>query len=196
MINSVCDYTAQPLTAAPPLALKQLILGGARSGKSRIAEGLASSSGLPVTYIATAEAGDGEMRQRIAHHRQQRPAEWGLIEQPLQLAEALRQTAATDRCILVDCLTLWLSNLLGNDDEQLLETQQAALLQAVTELPGSIILVSNEVGLGIVPMNAQARRFRDLAGRLHQQLAERCDRVVFTLAGLPQVIKGPPLQLR
>ena len=173
--------------------MKQLILGGARSGKSHIAEQLATSSGLVVTYIATAEAGDAEMAERVRIHQRQRPAEWGLIEQPLHLAATLRQAATARHCLLVDCLTLWLSNLLGSGDDVLLSTQQHALLDTITDLPGEVILVSNEVGLGIVPMNAQARRFRDLAGRLHQQLAQRCERVIFTTAGLPQVLKGPAL---
>ena len=173
--------------------MKQLVLGGARSGKSRLAEQLAAGSGLSVRYIATAGAHDAEMAERIHRHQQQRPADWGLIEEPLRLATALQQAASPRHCLLVDCLTLWLSNLLGSADEALLTGQQAALLDTLAELPGDIILVSNEVGLGIVPMNAQARRFRDLAGRLHQQLADHCERVIFTIAGLPQVLKGPPL---
>ena len=177
--------------------MKQLILGGARSGKSRLAETLAGASGLPVTYIATAgradSGNDAEMVQRIRAHQQRRPADWGLIEEPLRLVDTLQQAAAPDRCLLVDCLTLWLGNLLGSNDPDLLAEQPTALLNRLPTLPGTIILVSNEVGLGIVPMNAQARRFRDLAGHLHQDLAGVCERVIFTVAGLPRVLKGPPI---
>jgi len=174
--------------------LKQLILGGARSGKSRLAEQLATASGLPVSYIATATVGDDEMADRVRIHQQRRPAGWQLIEQPLALATALQSVAAPQHCVLVDCLTLWLSNLLLSEDRELLASEQAALLDTLPRLPGTILLVSNEVGLGIVPMNAQAREFRDLAGRLHQQLAIACERVIFTVAGLPQVLKGPPIE--
>jgi adenosylcobinamide kinase/adenosylcobinamide-phosphate guanylyltransferase len=173
--------------------LKTLILGGARSGKSALAAQLAAASGLDVVYIATAEAGDGEMAERIAHHRDTRPAHWRLVEEPIELAATLAREAAPERCLLVDCLTLWLSNLLAADDESLLAQEQTALVTDLDALPGAIILVSNEVGLGIVPANPLARRFRDLAGRLHQDLATRCDQVVFSAAGLPWVLKGPRL---
>ena len=186
----------------PDPPLKQLILGGARSGKSALAERLADESGLSVLYLATATAtrtgtgtgatGDAEMAERIRRHRERRPPHWGLIEEPQRLAAALQREAGDGRCLLVDCLTLWLGNLMAMDDA-ILQAEQQALLDGLERLPGHIILVSNEVGLGIVPMNATARRFRDLAGRLHQQLAARCDRVVFTVAGLPQILKGPPL---
>ena len=172
--------------------MKQLILGGARSGKSALAERLADESGLNVLYLATAAAGDAEMAERIRRHRERRPPHWGLIEEPRRLAATLQREAGDGRCLLVDCLTLWLGNLMAMDDA-ILQAEQQALLDGFDRLPGQIILVSNEVGLGIVPMNATARRFRDLAGRLHQQLAARCDRVVFTVAGLPQILKGPPL---
>ncbi len=169
--------------------MTHLILGGARSGKSRYAEQLAVDSALPVTYIATAEAADAEMAARVAHHRAQRPAAWALVEEPLALAAALQQAAADDRCLLVDCLTLWLSNLLAAGDE-CLQREQEALLQTLPQLPGRILLVSNEVGWGIVPANALARRFRDEAGRLHQQLAARCRRVTLVVAGLPLALKN------
>lgn len=185
--------------------MKQLILGGARSGKSTLAQRLATESGLEVVYLATADRGltdrDPELRERIDHHRRQRPAAWALVEEPLQLAAALRREATVRRCLLVDCLTLWLTNL-TLADPPLLAGEQDALLDAVDTLPGQLILVANEVGLGIVPLNADARRFRDLAGRLHQRLAERCDRVLFTVAGLPLVVKdstaaaGPPARNR
>jgi len=173
--------------------MKQLILGGVRSGKSRVAERLAMASGLPVTYIATATAGDEEMRARIDHHRAQRPEAWQVVEEPLALAAALRAHAATGHCLLVDCLTLWLTNLLCSDDAGALAREREALLATLPSLPGDIILVSNETGLGIVPADPLSRRFCDEAGRLHQVLAALCDRVIFTVAGLPQVLKGEPL---
>jgi len=170
--------------------MRNLILGGARSGKSRLAEQLASASGLPVTYIATSQPLDGEMNERVLLHRQRRPAEWGLIEEPLALASVLRAEAAPGRCLLVDCLTLWLTNLLMLEDEQRLAEERDALLDCLEQLPGTVILVSNETGLGVVPMGELTRRYVDLAGWLHQSVAERCQRVVLTVAGLPLVLKG------
>ena len=171
----------------------ELILGGARSGKSRLAERLAGESGLPVTYIATSQPLDGEMSARIAQHRARRPAGWGLIEEPLALAAALRAQAAPDRCLLVDCLTLWLTHLLMLDDTARLAAERDALLDCVAALPGRVLLVSNETGLGVVPLGELSRRYVDEAGWLHQALAERCGRVVFTVAGLPMTLKGEPL---
>jgi adenosylcobinamide kinase/adenosylcobinamide-phosphate guanylyltransferase len=171
----------------------QLILGGARSGKSRLAEKLASDSGLDVIYIATSQPLDGEMNQRVALHRQRRPAEWGLIEEPVELARVLRENAGEGRCLLVDCLTLWLTNLLMLDDPQRLAEEREALLDGLAELPGDIIFVSNETGLGVVPLGELTRRYVDEAGWLHQALAERSHRVVFTVAGLPMILKGPAL---
>ena len=171
----------------------ELILGGARSGKSRLAEQLATQSGLAVTYIATSQALDGEMSARIQHHRQRRPAEWGLVEEPLELARALRDNAAPQRCLLVDCLTLWLTNLLMLDDDTRLAMQRDAFLEVLAELPGHIILVSNETGLGVVPLGELTRRYVDEAGWLHQAVAERAERVLFTVAGLPMLLKGEPL---
>jgi adenosylcobinamide kinase/adenosylcobinamide-phosphate guanylyltransferase len=167
-----------------------LILGGARSGKSALAERMATNSQREVVYIATAQAGDGEMAVRIAHHRARRPAEWRSIEEPLTLASALREHARVDRCVLVDCLTLWLSNLLGDADASRFERERDALLESVSSLPGDIVFVSNEVGLGIVPLGELTRRFVDEAGRLHQALATQCERVVFVAAGLPLALKG------
>jgi adenosylcobinamide kinase/adenosylcobinamide-phosphate guanylyltransferase len=172
--------------------MRNLILGGARSGKSRLAEQLASSSGLPVTYIATSQPLDGEMNERVRLHRERRPADWGLIEEPLALAKVLRAEAGAGRCLLVDCLTLWLTNLLMLDDEQRLRRSDA-LLACLEQLPGTIILVSNETGLGVVPMGELTRRYVDHAGLLHQAVAERCQRVVLTVAGLPLMLKGPAL---
>ncbi|AXM96048.1 bifunctional adenosylcobinamide kinase/adenosylcobinamide-phosphate guanylyltransferase [Pseudomonas plecoglossicida] len=170
-----------------------LILGGARSGKSRLAEQLASDSGLPVTYIATSQPLDGEMSERVRLHRQRRPADWALVEEPLALAAVLRAEAAEGRCLLVDCLTLWLTNLLMLDDEPRLAQERDALLDCLAQLPGTLILVSNETGLGVVPMGELTRRYVDQAGWLHQDVAERCQRVVLTVAGLPLMLKGPSL---
>lgn len=171
----------------------QLILGGARSGKSRLAEKLAGDSALAVTYIATSQPLDGEMNQRIAHHRERRPAHWGLIEEPLELARVLQESAGEGRCLLVDCLALWLTNLLMLEDPERLAAEREALLQCVASLPGEIIFVSNETGMGVVPLGELTRRYVDEAGWLHQALAERCQRVVLTVAGLPLTLKGTAL---
>ncbi|WNF48585.1 bifunctional adenosylcobinamide kinase/adenosylcobinamide-phosphate guanylyltransferase [Pseudomonas sp. SG20056] len=173
--------------------MHELILGGARSGKSRLAERLAAESGLAVTYIATSQPLDGEMNTRIQHHRERRPAHWGLVEEPLALARVLREQAAADKCLLVDCLTLWLTNLLMLEDSSRLSAERDALLDCLSGLPGRILLVSNETGLGVVPLGELTRRYVDEAGWLHQALAERCERVVFTVAGLPMVLKGEAL---
>ncbi|GAB3378636.1 bifunctional adenosylcobinamide kinase/adenosylcobinamide-phosphate guanylyltransferase [Lysobacter fragariae] len=170
--------------------MHSLILGGARSGKSALAERLAAASGRDVVYIATAQARDGEMARRIAHHRAQRPAHWACVEEPLALADVLRLQASEGRCLLVDCLTLWLSNLLGDADPDRLARERDALLGTLPALPGKIVLVGNEVGLGIVPMGEVTRRFVDEAGRLHQALGAQCTNVIFTAAGLPLVLKG------
>ena len=164
-----------------------LVLGGARSGKSRYAEALTTRLPPPWVYIATAQAFDDEMRARIAEHRARRAAGWRTVESPLALPDALRD--AGNAPVLVDCLTLWLSNLLLADAD--LSAAEAAL-DAALGRAAPTVLVSNEVGLGIVPDNALARRFRDQAGRLHQRLAARADRVVFTVAGLPLFVKGGP----
>ena len=173
--------------------MHQLILGGARSGKSRLAEKLASDSALEVIYIATSQPLDGEMNARVAHHRERRPAEWGLIEEPLELARVLRENASAERCLLVDCLTLWLTNLLMLDDPARLNREREALLECLASLPGEILLVSNETGMGVVPLGELTRRYVDEAGWLHQALAERCQRVVLTVAGLPLTLKGSAL---
>jgi adenosylcobinamide kinase/adenosylcobinamide-phosphate guanylyltransferase len=173
--------------------MHELILGGARSGKSRLAERLATESGWPVTYIATSQAGDGEMSARILQHRERRPAYWGLVEEPVRLAEVLQVHAAPEHCLLVDCLTLWLTNLLMLDDPQRLAAEREALLACLDELPGRLLLVSNETGLGVVPLGELTRRYVDEAGWLHQALAARCQRVIFTVAGLPMILKGAPL---
>lgn len=170
--------------------MRTLILGGARSGKSALAERLASDSGRDVVYIATAQAGDAEMAARITHHRSRRPQQWLCVEEPVHLADMLRDHARDDRCILVDCLTLWLSNLLGDADMQRFERERDRLLNVLPGLSGDVLLVSNEVGLGIVPMGELTRRFVDEAGRLHQAVAALSERVVFVAAGLPLALKG------
>ena len=172
--------------------MKTLVLGGVRSGKSRLAEQMANESGLPVTYVATARADDAEMARRIERHRADRPQHWGLVEADTGLAAALEQAAAAQRCLLVDCLTLWLTQLLCSEDEALIEREREALLETLPRLPGPLIVVSNETGMGVTPMDALSRRFVDEAGWLHQRLSPLMDRVVLTVAGLPQILKGPP----
>ncbi len=167
----------------------ELILGGARSGKSNFAEQLALESGLEVIYIATATVGDSEMAARIAHHQQTRPKHWQTVETPVDLANTLQTYAHPQACLLVDCLTLWLNNCLF-DQTVCWETQKQLLLQQIANLPGRQILVSNEVGQGIVPLGAISRQFVDESGHLHQKLASLADRVFFVVAGLPQLLKG------
>lgn len=172
-----------------------LILGGARSGKSRHAENLARASGLPVTVIATAEALDDEMKARIRRHQDDRPAAWRTVETPLALADALTREAADGRCVIVDCLTLWLSNLMtdaGTEAElpPALHAERTALLETLPTVRGEVLLVANEVGLGLVPDTALGRIFRDEAGRLNQLVAAACERVTFVAAGLPLALKG------
>jgi adenosylcobinamide kinase/adenosylcobinamide-phosphate guanylyltransferase len=162
-----------------------LILGGARSGKSRYGEGLITALPGPWTYIATAEAWDAEMAARIALHRTRRDAPWRTVEAPLALASALIDAAETP--VLVDCLTLWLTNLMLAERDLAAETE--ALLEALAARTPATVLVANEVGLGIVPEHRLGRDFRDAAGVLHQQLAARADRVLFMVAGLPMVVK-------
>ena len=166
-----------------------LVLGGARSGKSRYAEArLAHWPGRKL-YLATAEAHDAEMAERIALHRTQREGDgWETVEAPLDLVGALRRVAGSETAILIDCLTLWLGNLYGAERDVAAEC--ARLVAALPDMPGTLIFVSNEVGLGIVPDNALARRFRDAAGRLHQDIAAVADEVVFVAAGLPLTLKS------
>lgn len=169
--------------------MKTLILGGARSGKSRYAEQLAGQSGAEVIYIATATAQDAEMTQRIVQHKNDRPAHWRTIEEPVQLAATLREQSHTGRVVLVDCLTLWLTNLLCHEDQDLLAQETQALLAVLPDLPGQLILVSNEVGQGIVPMGELTRRYVDEAGRLHQRIAAQAEQVILMVAGLPLTVK-------
>jgi adenosylcobinamide kinase/adenosylcobinamide-phosphate guanylyltransferase len=172
------------LPMLPPLTL---ILGGARSGKSRHAESLVEALPPPWHYVATAQAFDDEMRARIALHRERRGQGWVTHEATIELAECLAALGGGPAPILVDCLTLWLTNvMLGERD---LEAAAKSLENALGGIEAPVVLVANEVGLGIVPDNPLARRFRDEAGRLHQRLASRADRVLFMVAGLPMVVK-------
>jgi len=184
--------------------MNTLILGGARSGKSAYSETLARDSGLQVIYLATASASDAEMARRIAHHQTRRPAHWQTVECDLALADPLRQHATANTCLLVDCLTMWLTNLLfaGRGAAQaeagealdcaLLRGEIDRLLATLPTLPGEVILVSNEVGWSIVPANPLARVFTDEQGRLNQRVAKVCDDVVLVAAGLPLQLKRTP----
>jgi len=166
------------------------ISGGARSGKSRLAERLGESFGAPLCYLATGEARDGEMAERIASHRQRRGPSWETVEEPLQLVAAIRAADGRYRAILVDCLTLWLSNLLFQHDAVapvLVEVKALAELLPTLQTP--LILVSNEVGMGIVPENALARSFRDLAGEANQILAAAAEEAYVTISGIPLKLK-------
>lgn len=168
-----------------------LVLGGARSGKTAFAERLAMGAGARPAYLATAEALDAEMRERVASHRAQRQGRFETIEEPLALAQALERAAGSHDVVLVDCLTLWITNLLGagRDVAEAVDMLAATLARLDAT---RVILVSNEVGLGIVPDNPLARTFRDLAGAAHQRLAEICDDAYFVIAGLPVTLKGMP----
>ena len=170
--------------------MMQLILGGARSGKSRLAEQIAKDSNLNVTYIATAQAFDHEMQARIDHHQAQRPGHWTVIEEPLYLADCLIELDQPNQLILVDCLTLWMSNLLMHENAELQMQQCQKLLDILPILQAEVILVSNETGLGVIPMGEISRKFVDESGRLHQQLGQIAEKVVFCVAGFPMMLKG------
>ena len=167
----------------------ELVLGGARSGKSAYAEKMAKASGLQLCYIATAIAGDTEMQTRIIHHQTQRSGHWTTIEEPISLAKTLQEYASAETCILVDCLTLWLSNNLLSEDHHLWEQEKHALLDLLPSLPGQVIMVSNEVGMGIVPLGEINRCFIDEVGWLHQSIAQFADKVTLVTAGLPLSLK-------
>jgi adenosylcobinamide kinase/adenosylcobinamide-phosphate guanylyltransferase len=183
---------------------RTLLLGGARSGKSGLAERIARASGKDVVYVATSYAGDAEMSARIEHHRARRPAGWKTVEEPTALAATLRILCAPDRIVLVDCLTLWLTNLMFSTQREfpdvgpidlppLFVDERAALLDWLDSADaGDVVFVSNETGMGIVPYGAVSRAFVDEAGWLNQDVAARCDRVLFVAAGLPLVLKGAP----
>ena len=167
----------------PPITL---VLGGARAGKSRFAEELIESTARPALYLATAQPLDDEMRARIAAHRARRGAHWTTVEEPLELVNIL--LGEETRPVLIDCLTLWLSNLMGAQRDVGFEIER--LLSVLPKLQAPVVMVANEVGLGIVPDNAMAREFRDHAGRLNQGIARLAQRVVFMAAGLPLALKG------
>lgn len=171
-----------------------LILGGARSGKSAYAERMASSLELPVTYVATAQVYDDEFAQRVAHHQVRRPVYWGLVEAPFYLAHTLQEHDAPDTCLIVDCLTLWLAQCICPDCDKPSEIdwqkEKQALLNILPSLRAQVLLVSNEVGMGIVPLGAINRQFQDEQGRLNQAVAKLADKVTFVAAGLPLKLKG------
>lgn len=171
--------------------MRELILGGARSGKSRLARQRAEASGLGITCIVTATPDDREMAERIAHHQAERPAEWLVVEEPIGLTDALTEHAAPNRCLLVDCLTLWLNNILADGADTTFALQRQALIETLPRLPGEIVLVGNEIGLGVVPMGQLTRRFVDENGRLHQDIATLCERVTLCMAGQPLSLKEP-----
>ena len=170
------------------MAQVSLILGGARSGKS--ARALVLAGEPPHVFIATAEALDGEMQERIGLHQGERGESWWLVEEPLELPKAIRENAADGVTLLVDCLTLWLSNLIHHERDVTLATE--ALVEALAGAAGRVVLVSNEVGMGLVSMNALGRDFRDAQGRLNQRIAAVADDVELVVAGLRLVLKGAP----
>ena len=176
----------------------ELILGGARSGKSRLAESRVSSSAhtksprlKKIIYIATATADDNEMAERIKHHQQRRPAHWQLIEEPIKLAEILQANNQPDTILLIECLTLWLSNLLCHSDPDIFSVEKDKFVQQLQQSRADIIIVSNETGMGVVPPGELSRRYVDEAGFLHQQLAQLSDRVTLVVAGLEMALKKP-----
>jgi len=172
--------------------MQELILGGVKSGKSRYAENQAKHTNQAVVYLATATADDAEMQQRIRQHQTHRPKDWALVEAPLQLAEHIQridQQAHGNVCILVECLTLWMTNVLTQAAPQLTQEVQA-LLALLPHSQADILLVSNETNMGIVPLDALSRRYCDEMGRLHQALAVLCDKVTLVVAGLPLTVKG------
>lgn len=168
-----------------------LILGGIKSGKSRLAESLATAvGGQDVLFIATATESDDEMRERINKHRNSRPAHWTVVEEPLAIAGVIHEQSHP--CVVVDCLTLWLTNLLLCDDADQFPRQRSELIAVLSQIKNPVIMVSNEVNMGVVPLGELSRRFCDEAGLLHQELAAICDNVVLTVAGIPTYIKGSP----
>lgn len=174
----------------------QLVLGGARSGKSRLAENYAKATEKPVIYIATAQAGDNEMAGRIQQHQQQRPKHWQLVESPLNLAQTIETHINEAHCIVVDCLTLWLNNCLCEQGVDYWLKEQQALIEVLNKASGHLIFVSNEVGHGIVPMGQLSRDFVDYSGWLHQALADIATSVDFVIAGIPLSMKSPNEQSR
>ena len=178
------DPIAKTNDGYEPFGRSLLILGGARSGKSRHAQAIAEAFGGPLTYVATAQALDDEMADRIVRHRRDRDARWTTVEAPLDLGGAILAADEPDGVILIDCLTLWTTNLLLGDHDA--EGALDALIASIDAARAKVILVANETGLGIVPDNALARRFRDLAGIVNQRVAAAVDAVDFVLAGIPR----------
>ena len=166
-----------------------LVLGGARSGKSAYAENLAKQSGNTVIYLATAEIRDESIAERVKLHQNSRPSDWETVNTPIALANSLRQHSGENVTLLVDCLTMWVTNLLCADDKSLLTTEKTALLEILDTLPGEVIFVSNEVGMGIIPMGELTRDYVDTAGKLHQEIAAKSNHAVLVVAGLPLVLK-------
>ncbi len=181
--------------------MKVFVLGGMKSGKSRLASEIAQASAKQTVLIATATGNDDEMRRRIERHRldrlEQNAADWQVIEEPVAVAEALLECQPTSDIVVIDCLTLWLTNLLLAEDKTLLAREQKALLQVLATTKLEVVLVSNEVSMGVIPLGELSRRFCDEAGVLHQQIAGLCDTVILSVAGLPHYLKGaarPPLK--
>jgi adenosylcobinamide kinase/adenosylcobinamide-phosphate guanylyltransferase len=170
-----------------------LVLGGARSGKSAYAEKIANESNLPVTYIATAQVYDDEFKARVQHHKDRRPASWILVEEPHRLTQTLASLAAPNQCLIVDCLTVWLAQWICTDcsppQDSSWALEREAFLALLPTLPGNLILVSNEVGMGIVPLGEINRQFQDEQGRLNQAVAQLAKHVNFIAAGLPLSLK-------
>jgi adenosylcobinamide kinase/adenosylcobinamide-phosphate guanylyltransferase len=170
-----------------------LVTGGARSGKSQYAERRCAEMGERRLYVATAEAGDDEMSERIAEHRRRRGTRWSTMEEPAQIAEALAAHCGKIDCALVDCLTLWLSNLLIRQDENYAMKKVDQLVETLPGLDFNLIFVTNEVGWGIVPDNPLARKFRDLTGQTNQRMAQAADEVILMVAGVPLIVKKAPV---
>ena len=168
--------------------LVHLILGGARSGKSGYGESIASQTGCHVTYVATAQAHDGEMSERIAQHQFDRPDHWQTIEEPLALADTIKKHSTANTVVLVDCLTLWLMNVMHHELD--LAAEVDAVLAALKHAEGLIVLVSNEISMGVVPMGELSRRYVDNLGRLHQQIAQQAQQVTLMVAGIPMPVKS------
>lgn len=177
-------------TTKTPIETNYLILGGARSGKSSYAEKIARESNQEVVYIATATVLDNEMEDRVAQHKNDRPKHWLSVEEPISLADTLLKYMSPNKVVLVDCLTMWVNNLLMQEDESLLETELNKLDEILPKLKGTVIFVSNEVGMGIIPMGELSRKFVDESGRLHQKLGQSLDNILMIVAGLALEVKG------
>lgn len=182
---SVTQMNQQPLASN---ANTHLVLGGARSGKSRFGEQIAKDSGLEVIYVATAQAYDNEMVKRIEQHKLDRPDHWQSIEEPVNLPQIIEDNSHSKNIILVDCLTLWLMNLL--DAKLDIPKEVDALLNALSKSSGAVVMVSNEITMGVVPMGEMSRQYVDELGRMHQRIAQQAHNVTLMVAGIPMAIKG------